>query len=95
MIKPRFRLGLFARLFALCGAAALASVIIVSLIFQGYRATLTNERLAAELSAHAHAVAPLAVERLEGEDIAGASRLLRSFAGLHYVTCVDLEADGG
>ena len=94
MTKPRFRLGLFARLFALCGAAALASVIIVSLIFQGYRATLTNERLAAELSAHAHAVAPLAVERLEGEDIAGASRLLRSFAGLHYVTCVDLEADG-
>ena len=94
MTKPRFRLGLFARLFALCGAAALASVVIVTLVFHGYRETLTNERLAAELSALAHAVAPLAVERLDGGDGAGASRLLRAFAGLHYVTCVDLEAGG-
>ena len=94
MTKTPFRLGLFARLFALCGTVALASVIVVTLIFYGYRETLTNERLAAELSAQAHAVAPLAIERLDLDDIRGASRMLRSFAGLHYVTCVDLERDG-
>ena len=47
----------------------------------------------AVLSAQAHAVAPLVAERLENDDAAGASRMLRSFAGLHYVTCVDLERD--
>ena len=94
MTKTPFRLGLFARLFALCGTVALASVIIVTLFFYGYRETLTNERLAAELSAQAHAVAPLAIERLDLDDIHGASRMLRSFAGLHYVTCVDLERNG-
>ena len=93
MISPRFRPGLFARLFALCGTVALTSAAIATMIFYGYRETLTNDRLAAELSAQAHAVAPLVVERLERDDVAGASRMLRSFAGLHYVTCVDLERD--
>ena len=94
MTAPRFRPGLFTRLFALCGMAALASAVIVTLLFYGYRETLTNERLAAELSAQAHAVAPLALERIDADDIAGASRMLRAFAGLHYVTCVDLEKTG-
>ena len=74
--------------------AALASAVIVTLLFYGYRETLTNERLAAELSAQAHAVAPLALERIDADDIAGASRMLRAFAGLHYVTCVELEKAG-
>ena len=94
MAEPRFRSGLFTRLFVLCGSVALLSAAIATLAFHSYRTTLTNDRLAAELAAQAHAIAPLAGARLAAGDAVGASRLLRSFAGLHYVTCVDMIRDG-
>jgi PAS domain S-box-containing protein len=94
MAEPRFSSGLFTRLFVLCGSVALLSAAIATLAFHSYRTTLTNDRLAAELAAQAHAIAPLAGARLAAGDAAGASRLLRSFAGLHYVTCVDMVRGG-
>lgn len=94
MAEPRFRSGLFTRLFVLCGSVALLSAAIATLAFHSYRTTLTNDRLAAELAAQAHAIAPLAGAHLAAGDAAGASRLLRSFAGLHYVTCVDMVRGG-
>lgn len=82
------------RLFLLCGSVAMLSAAVATFAFYSYRTALTNERLAAELTAQAHAIAPLASARLEAGDGAGASRLLRAFAGLHYVTCVDLVHGG-
>ncbi|MEC7238084.1 MAG: PAS domain S-box protein, partial [Pseudomonadota bacterium] len=63
---------------------------IATFAFYSYRAALTTDGLAAELTAQAHAIAPLADERLKAGDDVGAARLLRACAGLHYVTCVDL-----
>ena len=80
MAEPRFRSGLFTRLFVLCGSVALLSAAIATLAFHSYRTTLTNDRLAIELTAQAHAIAPLAGARLAAGDAAGASRLLRSFS---------------
>ena len=94
MVERRFRSGLFKRLFVLCGSAALLSAAIATLAFYSYRTTLTNDRLATELAAQAHAIAPLVGARLAAGDSASASRLLRSFAGLHYVTCADMVRDG-
>jgi PAS domain S-box-containing protein len=82
------------RLFLLCGSVAMLSAAVATFAFYSYRTALTNDRLAAELTAQAHAIAPLASARLEAGDGAGASRLLRAFAGLHYVTCVDLVRGG-
>ena len=78
----------------LCGSAALLSAAIATIVFHSYRAMLTTDRLATELTAQAHAIAPLAADRLDAGDMAGAARLLGSFAGLHYVTCVDMVQDG-
>ena len=78
----------------LCGSAALLSAAIATIVFHSYRAMLTTDRLATELTAQAHAIAPLAADRLEAGDMAGAARLLRSFAGPQYVTCVEMVQDG-
>lgn len=94
MAKSRSRSGLFRRLFVLCGSVALLCAAITTFAFYGYRVALTNDRLAAELTAQAYAIAPLASERLDAGDDVGAARLLRSFAGLHYVTCVDMVRGG-
>ena len=69
---------------------ALLSAAIATLAFHNYRQALTNDRLATELTAQVTAIAPLIEGRLDSDDAPGAARLLRSFAGLHYVTCVDL-----
>ena len=90
MVKAPFKGGLFARLLTLCVLVSVASAAIVTLAFYSYRDALTSNRLAAELSAQAFATAPVAADRLREGDPAGASRLLRVFGGLHYVTCVDL-----
>ena len=90
MAGTGFRSGLFGRLVAPCGSAALAGAVIAIIAFHGYRGTLTTDRLATELTTQAHAIAPLAVNRLDAGDDAGATRLLRAFAGLPYVTCVDM-----
>ncbi|MEK9853811.1 MAG: hypothetical protein VW495_03315, partial [Rhodobiaceae bacterium] len=73
------------RLFVLCGSVAMLGAAVATFAFYSYRTALTNDRLAAELTAQAHAIAPLASARLEVGDGAGASRLVRAFAGLHYV----------
>lgn len=93
MVETRSRSGLFKRLFILCGVVALLSAAIATLAFHNYRQALTTDRLATELTAQAHAIAPLAERRVESGDAVGAARLLRSFAGLHYVTCVDFLRD--
>ncbi len=94
MAEPRSRSGLFTRLFLLCGSVALLSAAIATFAFFGYRTTLTHDRLAAELTAQTYAIAPLADARVADGDTVGASRLLRVFAGLHYVTCVDMVRGG-
>ena len=94
MAAASFKGGLFARLLTLCVLVAVASAAIVTIAFYSYREALTTNRLAAELSAQAFATAPVVASRLADNDPAGASRLLRGFGGLHYVTCVDLLREG-
>ena len=94
MVKAPFKGGLFARLLTLCVLVSVASAAIVTLAFYSYRDALTSNMLAAELSSQAFATAPVAADRLREGDPAGASRLLRVFGGLHYVTCVDLVREG-
>jgi len=53
------------RLFVLCGSVAIFGAAVATFAFYSYRTALTNDRLAAELTAQAHAIAPLASARLE------------------------------
>lgn len=94
MTGTPFKGGLFARLLTLCVLVSVASAAIVTIVFYSYRDALTTNRLAAELSAQAFATAPVVADLLSDDNPDGASRLLRSFAGLHYVTCVDLASEG-
>ena len=89
-----FKGGLFARLLTLCVLVSVASAAIVTIAYYSYRDAVTTNRLAAELSAQAFATAPVVADRLADGDQGGASRLLRGFGGLHYVTCVDLVRNG-
>ena len=57
------------RLFVLCGSVAIFGAAVATFTFYSYRTALTNDRLAAELTAQAHAIAPLASARLEIGDI--------------------------
>jgi len=84
------RFGLIARLLMLCGAAALLAAAIATIVFHSYRITKMHDRLATELTVQARAITPFVADRLGTGDVDGVARLLRSFADLHYVACVDL-----
>ena len=60
MANPRSRSELFRRLFILCGSVALLGAVIATFAFYSYRAALTTDGLAAELTAQAHAIAGIA-----------------------------------
>ena len=74
----------------LCGAAALLAAAIATIVFHSYRITKMHDRLATELTVQARAITPFVADRLGTGDVDGVARLLRSFADLHYVACVDL-----
>jgi hypothetical protein len=71
MIGTSSRSGLVTRLLLLCGAAALLGAVIATIAFHSYRTTKTNDRLATELTAQAHAIALLVADRLDAGDMAG------------------------
>ena len=58
MATTRTRSELFKRLFILCGSVALLAAAIATFAFYSYRAALTTDQLAAEMTAQAHAIAP-------------------------------------
>jgi len=70
-------------------AAAIATI-----VFHSYRITKMHDRLATELTVQARAITPFVADRLGAGDVDGVARLLRSFADLHYVACVDLVQNG-
>ena len=94
MAKTPFKTGLFARMLTLCVLVASLCAALVTIAFYSYREALTTNRLAAELSAQAYATAPIIAGSLSGDGKANASRVLRSFGGLHYITCVNVVDKG-
>ena len=63
-------------------------------MFHAYREAITKNRLHAELSSQAMALAPIVARRLAINDLQSTPFVLRAFSGLNYVTCVDLMRDG-
>ena len=64
MMRLSFKAGLFVRLLAVCILVAFICGALVTVAFHSYRSTLTQNRLGAELTAQADALAPLAAETL-------------------------------
>lgn len=85
--------GLFSQLLAVCVTAALICAALATIIFHTYRDAITQNRLAGEISAQAEALAPLAVTTMARSDVAATAGILQAFAGLNYVTCVELLRD--
>lgn len=85
--------GLFSQLLAVCVTAALICAALATIIFHSYRDTITQNRLTGEISAQAEALAPLAVATMARSDVAATAGILQAFAGLNYVTCVELLRD--
>jgi len=94
MARMPFKLGLFARMLALCILVAALCAALVTVAFYSYRTAVTSNRLATELSAQTYATAPVVAASLDDGNAAGAARLLRVFGGLNYVTCVDIVNEG-
>ena len=94
MMRLSFKAGLFVRLLAVCILVAFICGALVTVAFHSYRSTLTQNRLGAELTAQADALAPLAAETLAAGDLEATQQILQSYTGLQYVTCVDLIRGG-
>ena len=82
MARTPLKLGLFARMLALCILVAGLCAALVTVAFYSYRTAVTTNRLATELSAQAYATAPVVAASLADGNEAGAARILRVFGGL-------------
>lgn len=94
MALSGFKHGLFSRLLTVCVSAALVCTAVATIMFHAYREAITKNRLHAELSSQAMALAPIVARRLAINDLQSTPFVLRAFSGLNYVTCVDLMRDG-
>jgi PAS domain S-box-containing protein len=94
MALSGFKHGLFSRLLTVCLSAAIVCAVVATIMFHAYRDAITENRLNAELSSQAMALAPIVARRLARNDLQSTTFVLRAFSGLNYVTCVDLMRDG-
>ena len=94
MALSGFKHGLFSRLLTVCVSAARVCTAVVTIMFHAYREAITKNRLHAELSSQAMALAPIVARQLAINDLQSTPFVLRAFSVLNYVTGVDLMRDG-
>lgn len=94
MMRLPFKAGLFLRLLTVCVVVALLCVSLVTAAFYSYRASLTQLRVDTELTAKANSLAPLVIATLADNNLTSTRRILQTYDGLRYVTCVDLIEGG-
>ena len=86
--------GLFSRLLTVSVSAELVCTAGATIMFHAYFEAIPKNRLHAELSSQAMALAPIVARRLAINDLQSTPFVLRVFSILNYLTCVDLMRDG-